>query len=77
MIFLLQTQSNVIMVVWREGADDTRGFIESYPKAAANTLTVGKTIADFIRNNKLNPENVICIGHSLGKYKYSFILEFV
>lgn len=55
------------MVDWKDGAAGLKGFVESYIGAARNTETVGKRIANFISNNNINPANVTCIGHSLGK----------
>ena len=38
-----------------------------YESAAADTQYVGMRIAEFIRDSGMDPKNVHCIGHSLGR----------
>ena len=39
----------------------------NYLNAAKNVVLVGQKIASFIKTARINPANVHCIGHSLGR----------
>lgn len=57
----------MIIVDWREGAEaKTVADFTAYKEAHENTKIVGKAISNFIATNKISPETVTCIGHSLG-----------
>lgn len=58
----LKYDVNVIAIDWSEGA-----AAPNYLSATENTKIVGKKIAQFIRNNEIDPKKIHCIGHSLGR----------
>lgn len=54
------------MVDWSEEAN------RNYLKCVDSTKVVGKLIADFILNNKLDLALTYCVGHSLGAHICGF-----
>lgn len=66
------TQVNVIMVDWKEGAAFSISFDINYDEATENTRIVGKSIAEYIKSNNIDPKTVTCIGHSLGAHCCGF-----
>ena len=52
---------NVILVDWRDGADDP-----NYIKAAENVAVCGGKVNQFLRDVKLDTKTIYCVGHSLG-----------
>ena len=66
--------ANVILVDWKEGAAPKISLKDliNYDNAARNTRIVGKSIADYIKSNNIDPKTVHCIGHSLGAHCCGF-----
>ena len=51
-----------MIVDWEKGAS-----APDYFKASSNAVITGIKLANFITENNINPMDVHCIGHSLGK----------
>lgn len=60
-ILLIKKNLNVINVDWKEGAKGPNYFT-----AVENVEVVGKKVGQFIKDAKIDPSKVHCIGHSLG-----------
>jgi pimeloyl-ACP methyl ester carboxylesterase len=65
---LLSTQNiNVIAVDWQEGAKGP-----NYIAAKDNAIKTGKRLNAFIKECKIPPKKIYCIGHSLGAHACGF-----
>ena len=52
----------MILVDWREGA------AAFYTTSKDNAIKTGKKVGSFIKTSGIDPNNIYCIGHSLGAH---------
>ena len=62
------SQANVILVDWEDGANPSGLFGFDYAQAAGNTFEVGQQLGELLSALPVNPEGVQLIGHSLGAH---------
>ena len=62
------SQANVILVDWQEGANPRGFFGLDYAQAAENTFEVGQQLGELLSALPVNPDEVQLIGHSLGAH---------
>ena len=62
------SQANVILVDWEEGANPRGFFGFDYGQAAENTFEVGRQLGELLSALPVNPDGVQLIGHSLGAH---------
>lgn len=77
--FHKHVEINTIMVDWKQGAIASNNFVLKalyYIIAITNLRTLGQGSSVFIQTNRIDPDTITCVGHSLGRisiYRHFFI----